>query len=488
MKQKLLAILLRCRSAFHFVKTMPFKIRTNSSLVHAAIIFATLVLVAVTGFFVNAQTPETQTRPSEKLAAREKARLPDYKGPRRFIGRKALITFSPDGRLVTMSGRRRSITVWDVETGALKATLLGGKDSKEGISGFAFSPDGRTAATRDYLDKSVRLWDVETWQVKATLPGRKRNLETRIKAGSSFEEEFGPVPFSPDGRSVLSEREDDVVAVSEVTGCLERMTLRHETHDTAAKDILKTVFLGGSRHFLYLQTGYSADGRWIFTINGDKSAKIWDAATGKLHSDISNNERIYRANFTPDSSALLTVEQQGGMKLWEVETGQLRGVVAPKGHFEYLMKGYEFSRDGERIATFYLGDTRLWNLKTGASLHKLPNSQTTDATFSPDGRWLATASRDSKSAASIWDVETGELKLSFASTGSKSVSVIYSPDGNILATTNDKGVTLWDAQTGDLLATLGEARYPVAFSPDGHMVVTGGRNDTAILWELQGRR
>lgn len=62
------------------------------------------------------------------------------------------------------------------------------------------------------------------------------------------------------------------------------------------------------------------------------------------------------------------------------------------------------------------------------------------------------------------------------------MSVIYSPDGNILATTNDKGVTLWDAQTGDLLATLGEA---VAFSPDGHMVVTGGRHDTAILWELQ---
>ncbi|HUS10938.1 MAG TPA: WD40 repeat domain-containing protein [Pyrinomonadaceae bacterium] len=461
--------------------------RNNFALVRPAIPFAIILILVVTSFFIHAQTPESPKNASEKLTVRQKATPPDYKGPRR-MGRRALITFSPDGRLVAMSGKKRSITVWDAETGRLKATLLGGKAGKEGISGFAFSPDGRIAATRDYLDKSVRLWDVETWQLKTTLSGRKRNLETRLKAGTSFEEEFGPVPFSPDGRAVLSEREDDLVAVSDVTSGQERMTLKHDTRDSGAKDVLRAVFFYGSRHFLLLQTGFSADGRWIFTINGDKSAKIWDAATGKLQSDISNSERIYRANFTPDSSGLLTVEQQGGMKLWDVETGQLRAEVAPKGHFEYLMKSYEFSKDGERIATFHLGDTRLWNLKTGASLHKLLDSQTTDATFSSDGRCLATASRDAKSAARIWNVETGELKLTLASTGNKSVSVIYNPDGSILVTTNDKGVTLWDAQTGELLATLGEARYPVAFSPDGRTIATGARQDTAILWELQWSR
>ena len=89
---------------------------------------------------------------------------------------KALITFSPDGSLAAMSGKGGTITIWDTESGELKATL---KNDKDEVSGFSFSPDGRLAATRDYLDKSVRLWDVATWQLKATLPGRKRNLETK---------------------------------------------------------------------------------------------------------------------------------------------------------------------------------------------------------------------------------------------------------------------------------------------------------------------
>ena len=445
---------------------------------------AMILVSVVTTVFVAAQTAETPNKVAGNIAVREKVRLPDYKGPSGFVGRKALISFSPDGRLVAMSGKKGSITVWDAETGALKATLLGGKAGKEGISGFAFSPDGRTAATRDYLDKSVRLWDVSTWQVKASLPGRKRDLETKLKSGLSFEEEFGPVPFSPDGRTVISEREDDVVAVSDVESGKEQMTLNHDTRDSGTKDVLKAMFLGGSRHFLALQTGYSNDGRWIFTINGDKAAKIWDAATGRLQSSVSNSERIYRAGFTPDGTALLTVEQQGAMKLWDVETGQFRAQVAPKGHFEYIMKSFEFSRDGQTVATFIYGDTRLWDLKKGDLLHKLPDSQTTDATFSPDGRWLATASREKASAGKIWNVETGEPKVTLAATGNKSVSVIYNLEGTMLATTNDKGVTLWDAQTGELLATLGEARYPVAFSPDGRTMATGGRNDTAILWEF----
>ena len=454
----------------------------SSSFVMRSLVFVMTLCLGAPSLFAQAVTPSAPIQSPDKLSVRLKAKLPDYKGPSRFMGRKALITYSPDNRLVAISGTKRTITVWDTETGELKATLQAAKD---GISGFAFNPDGRIAASRDFLDKSVRLWDTNTWQVKATLRGRKRDLETKIKSGFSFEEEFGPVAFSPDGRTVLAEREDDIVAIALVADGTEQSALHHDTRDSAAKDIVKALFFGGSRHFLALQTGYSPDGRFIFTINGDKQAKIWDAASGQLKHNITNNERIYRASFTVDSVSLLTVEQQGGMKLWDVETGQLKGQIAPKNFVEDFMKSFELSSDGKNIATLYLGDTRLWDAKTAELRFKLPKSETTDAVFSPDGRWLATASRDKTSSGYIWNVETGQLKLSLAATGHKSASVVYSPDGRILATTNDKGVHLWDAETGELLASLGEARYPVAFSGDGRSLVTGARNDTALLWEIK---
>jgi WD40 repeat protein len=427
----------------------------------------------------TARAPQT-----DKLPLRLKATLRDYKGPSRFRGRKALITFSPDNRLVAMSGTNRSITVWDTETGNIKAKLT----ASEGVSGFAFSPDGKIAATRDYLDKSVRLWDVETWQTKTTLAGRKKNIETKLKAGFSYEEEFGPVPISPDGTFVLAEREDDLVAIADVANGQDRFTLNHDTQSSGAKEMVKVLFFGGTRHFLALQSGFSADGRLVFTINGDKSAKIWNASTGALQASIQNKERIYRAGFDPTGNRLLTVEQQGGMKLWNTETGQLVGEVAKKGFFEDLMKSYEFSPDGKHVATFYFGDTRIWNAQSAEMKFKLAKSETTDALFSPDGRWLVTASSDKQSAGSIWDVETGQLKLALPSIGSKSVALEFNSDGTILATANDSGVRLWDPKTGELLATLTEARYPVAFSSDGRVLVTGARKDTALLWEVPERQ
>jgi WD40 repeat protein len=443
-------------------------------------------------------TPVTNTQESSqaatnlqenKLAVKLKAKLTNYKGPSNLRMRRSLMTFSPDGQLLAISGKDRTVAVWDTKTGELKTTLKGGS---KGINGFTFSPDGKLAATRDIVDKKVRLWDVETWQLKTELTGRKRDLETKLKAGINVavEEGYAPVVFIPDGKTVLSEREDDIVDVWDVSTGQSRATLNHDTRDSGTKDVLKAMFTPfglNTRHFLALQTDYSSDGRYVVTVNGDKAPKLWDAATGNLKATLPVTERIYRAEFSPDGRTLATTELQGVITLWDVESGQSKGTVTKKRK-EYYFPGFEFSPEGNLAVTFRFEDTKIWDTASGKLKSELPKSKANDAAFSPDGRWLATASDDSKSTARIWNVETGEVKTTMPPSGDHAEAISFSPDGKIVVTTNDKGAKLWDAATGELLATLDEARYPIAFSPDGNTLATGGRRDTAMLWEIPPRR
>ncbi|MCA9718148.1 MAG: hypothetical protein KC468_25985, partial [Myxococcales bacterium] len=73
--------------------------------------------------------------------------------------------------------------------------------------------------------------------------------------------------------------------------------------------------------------------------------------------------------------------------------------------------------------------------------------------FSPDGARLATGSFDR--TARLWDARTGELLATLRGHAEEVVSLVYSPDGSRVATGSFDGTAkIWDARTGELLATL----------------------------------
>jgi WD40 repeat protein len=163
----------------------------------------------------------------------------------------------------------------------------------------------------------------------------------------------------------------------------------------------------------------------------------------------------------------------------------------PPSHLARTLTGHDsevwavaFSPNGRLLATASKdGTARLWAPATGQHLRTLTGhaSEVVAVAFSPDSRLLATASGDK--TARVWDMAGGPAWRYIHD--SEVVAVAFSPDGRLLATASQDGTArLWDPGTGECLHTLtGHAGrvVDVAFSPDGRLLATAG-GDTTETW------
>ena len=108
-----------------------------------------------------------------------------------------------------------------------------------------------------------------------------------------------------------------------------------------------------------------------------------------------------------------------------------------------------------------------------------------EVVFSPDGETLATGSGNT---VKLWDVDIKTNIATIVLDWGWISSVVFSPDGETLATGSDDGaVKLWDVDTKTNIATLEGRRYygiSVAFSPDGETLATGSDDGAVKLWDV----
>jgi WD40 repeat protein len=200
-----------------------------------------------------------------------------------------------------------------------------------------------------------------------------------------------------------------------------------------------------------------AAGRWTVTASADKTARLWEVASGRQLAvlrppqDVGNEGKLYGVALSPDG-AIVAV---GGWTGWA----------------------------WDKEAAIYLFDRA-----SGRLLCRLPGLPSTvnDLAFSPDGRWLA-VSLNGANGIRIFEATRGEETGRDAAYSDASYSVHFSPDGRRLLTTSlDGQVRLYAVNDSTLgqptSARPGGGQLPIAarFSPDGHRIAVGFYDSTVV--------
>jgi WD40 repeat protein len=400
------------------------------------------------------------------------------------------------------------------ETGKVNAWRVGDQAAREeltlagdGVLGVTLARNGEVAAVID-RDGSPKVFDVRTGLDKVPIRAPSALVKVKLSADGRFlvgvgRDKHARVWHTANGKELYDYLMTDPTA-REIDLSLDGKQLLASA--TAEGELLVLYRAGEEKPlvlnkvnsgFNRLQGALSPDGKVAAVAVAGNYIELYDTTTGNVLRWLRSRSAAERVTFSPDGDQLAVGERTGLVTLWRlplpllplpadqpsaaqelVQTAAGQPLARNlKGH-EAAIEALAFTADGRKLISIDRDKTaRCWDVGDQEESRVLQKGRGLDGlSYSPDGRWLAVASLGD----GIWlhDLTFTHPPRSLTR-GSR--RVVFSPDGRTIAAGPDHRVTLWDAKTGELLATLAEA------DPAEHDPVNGFTNLGALVFSPDGR-
>lgn len=225
--------------------------------------------------------------------------------------------------------------------------------------------------------------------------------------------------------------------------------------DLTRANLRSNIFVDSAKQFS--QPTFSPDGKFLACVD-ETLEQVWLWPTGlntPFPLPMQKKTRVQQRFFRPNMEFLATWDKNDlRATLWETQTDD---AFWPAEKVSYEKHRLLFSPNSQLLVHATQGTIQIWDMSSQHCLtflevpHLEPNSlRRFPGCFSPDGRFLALfrfhyGAAEGNMSILFWDIQQQTCALALPA-GYEATA--FSPDGKLLATSNNTGLTLWEVTNG----------------------------------------
>jgi len=374
------------------------------------------------------------------------------------------ISYSPDGTRLASGGGDKTVRFWNVVTSLPSHTCTG---HRHHVLCTAWSPDGASFASSDKSGE-IRIWDPKTGKMKLSSALRGHTKWVTFLC-------FEPLHSSTSAERMASASKDHTVKVWNV------LTGKCETTISGHLDSVECVKWGGTG-LMYTASRDRTIKVWAIDGHGRSQQKLVRTLSGHAHRI---NSLAMNCDYVLRTGAYQV--QVKGRKGSEDEKDKDPQTKAREKYTAVVGAG----GTGERLVSGSDDFTLfLWAPQEDKKpLARLVGHQAliNHIAFSPDGRFLASASFDKK--VKIWCGVSGKFLHTLTGHVGSVYQVAWSADsGYVVSASKDSTCKVWNMKAKDPSKAMNtlpghmDEVYALDWSPNGTQAASGSKDRTIKIW------